>query len=324
MEEFKTLIHKMKPFYFSVLLSFIIASCSAPKFTFEQVEKQVTKAETERIITTLASDDHLGRYPHSETYEKSMAFVEDFFEKNKIKPFYKEGYRDVLSAQSHSANIVGLVGDYDRSKEHVVIGAHLDHLGIAHSSEKDSIYNGANDNASGVTAVLMLAKTLSQQKFNKNVILVLFTEEESGLLGAKHLATRFKSEGVKISYMLNFEMLGVPMKRNPDKVYITGFNRSNCAQVMNKMAGKDFVIRVPQDEAYRLFYAADNFPFYKVLGIPSHTICTFNMDNYDYYHHLSDEVSKLDMNHLNYIIQNTTYIITQMLKNDVTLELFDK
>lgn len=315
----------LKHFYFLTLLVWILAGCSSSKkLTFKEVEKRITQTETTQIITTLASDDYQGRYPHRESYEKSMTFVENYLKAHKIKPFFKEGYRDVLSNESHSANIVGLVGDYNRNKEHVIVGAHLDHLGIGDTSQKDSIYNGANDNASGVTAVLLLAKILSEQKFDKNVILVLFTEEESGLLGAKHLATRLQSEKVKVSYMLNFEMLGVPMKHYPDKVYITGFDRSDCAQVMNQMAGKDFVIRVPQDESFGLFYAADNFPFYDLLGIPSHTICTFNMENYQYYHHLSDEVTKLDMKHLNQTIQNTSYIIAQMLKNNVSIKLSEK
>lgn len=305
-------------------LFFVIFGCSSLKITQTKIKNQISLTETERIVSVLASDSLQGRYPFSETYEKSMSFVENFMKSNKIKPFYKETYRDVLIQGSKSANIVGLIGDYDRNKEHIIIGAHLDHLGVSEdTSQRDTIFNGANDNATGVTAVLLVAKELAKHTFDKNVIVAIFTEEELGLVGANHLANRLKKEKVNVSYVLNYEMIGVPMLIGEDKVYVTGYKKSNLAQEMNKVAGKEFVVYLPEDNMYGLFEAADNFPFYQVLNIPSHTISSYDIKNYDHYHKLSDEINNLNIKHLNNIIQNSVDIIYRMLKNNVKIQLYD-
>ena len=70
------------------------------------------------------------------------------------------------------------------------------------NSQTDSVFNGANDNASGVTAVLQIARELKKHKFDKKIIIALFTGEEFGLKGSKHLATKLKKANIKLSYVI--------------------------------------------------------------------------------------------------------------------------
>lgn len=299
----------------------ILTSCSSLKnISLESISKHQKIDETRFIVKTLSSDKLLGRKPGTQAYEETVSFVSAYFKTNKIKPFYKDSYKDsCLVKGKTSYNVVALIGERDNQKEHVLIGAHLDHLGISRNKQ-DSIFNGANDNASGVTAVLQIAKELNKYDFEQNIILVLFTGEESGLVGSKHLAQRLKKEDVNLSYIFNYEMIGKTLTTGPNQVYLTGYNKSNCAPEMNAIAGTEFVKFLPAETTYNLFKRSDNYPFYRAFKIPSHTISTFDFENYDHYHKESDEVNLLDIKNMNDVIHTSTFIISQLLVKNTQLK----
>jgi len=306
----------MKKYIFILFSSFIFISChSVSKTQLSSKPKPLKTETTADIINTLASDEFMGRSPGSKYYDKSVSYVTSFLKNNNIKPFYKNGYLDTCQYFSKkSYNIVALIGDRNRDKEHILIGAHLDHLGTS-NKENDSIYNGANDDASGVAAVLQIAKELNKYQFDQNIIIALFTGEESGFIGSKHLAKRLKNEGIKLSYMLNFEMLGKTLTSGKDQVYITGYYKSNLASEANKIMKRKYIKYLPDEKKYQLFYMADNISFYKEFNIPSHTISTFDFKNDHNYHTESDEASQLDMDNLNEVIKSSTFLIQELLKN---------
>ena len=161
--------------------------------TLEQVQNQINPSETQKILFTLASDSMKGRDSQSRGYFKAAEFVTDYFQAKNITPFYPS-YQDTLSTKGvKTYNVVGQIGTYDPQKKTILIGAHLDHVGIR-GSEGDTIYNGANDNATGSTAVLQVGSFLAQFEWDQNIVLALFADEEKGLKGAYHLAQRFKDE----------------------------------------------------------------------------------------------------------------------------------
>lgn len=294
--------------------------CSSFKnIPLSHIKKTQTQSETFEILNELASDKFEGREPGTNGYELTMSYVESFLLKNKIKPFFANGYRDSLEVYGKvSANLVALIGDRDKTKKHILIGAHLDHLGKS-GNTPDSVYNGANDNASGVTAVLQLAKALNKFSYKQNIIIALFTAEESGLKGSRHLAQKLKNDSLNLSYMLNFEMIGKTLTSGPNQVYITGFDKSDCASKMNQTVDSEFVKFLPAEIKYRLFSRSDNYAFYKEFNIPSHTISTFDFENYQHYHQASDEIELLDIKNMNDVINTSTYIVNQFLVNDVDL-----
>jgi Zn-dependent M28 family amino/carboxypeptidase len=147
--------------------------------------------------------------------------------------------------------------------------------------------------------VLEMARYFGREKTNKrSLIFALFSAEEKGLLGSRHLAERLKKEGTDLYLMLNFEMTGVPMNTEDYLMYITGYNKSNLAEVANGMISYKLIGYLPAEEKSSLFQRSDNFPFYSVLGIPSHTFCTFDFSNYAHYHKVSDEPEELDYEHM--------------------------
>lgn len=105
-------------------------------------------------------------------------------------------------------NVLGMISG-KRSDEYVIIGAHYDHLGIDPTLAGDQIYNGADDNASGVSAVLQIAKAFlaTGQQPERNVIFAFWDGEEKGLLGSKYFTQTFPDIHQVKAY-LNFDMIG--------------------------------------------------------------------------------------------------------------------
>jgi len=301
----------------------ILSSCSTKTTTLDEVQKFIQLEETRDILFTLASDEMKGRESSNGGYQMAADFVTNFFDENGIEPFYPE-YRDSLQTKEvWSYNLVGRVGSFDNEKPTILIGAHLDHIGINEENQEDSIFNGANDNASGSTAVLQIAKFLATKKWNQNILVALFADEEKGLRGAAHLAERLKQEGVNLSYMVNFEMLGAILTTGENQVYMTGYNLSNMPQKMNVYA-PEFVQFLPEAKQYNLFKRSDNYSFYKIHNIPAQTLSTFDFKNYDYYHKAGDEAEKLDITNMNQVISTSTYILAKMLEEEVSINLLSQ
>ena len=269
------------------------------------MRKAISLEETKTILFTLASDEMKGR--QQERSAKAAGFAEDYFKKHNIQPFYP-AYRDSLMTDSlWSYNVVGSIGKYDPNKKTILIGAHLDHIGIK-EQEGDSIYNGANDNATGSTAVLQIARFLSQKKWKQNVVVALFADEEKGLKGAYHLAERMKKEHVDLAYMVNFEMLGITLTSGANQVYMTGYNLSDMADKMNAFS-PNFGQFLPQAKEYNLFRRSDNYAFYEAFGVPAQTLSTFDFKNYGHYHKAGDEAEKMEIDNMNTVIGTAAYTI---------------
>ena len=276
---------------------------------------------TAELVNILSSDSLEGRYIGDSSFERAAKFVENYLKLIEVKPFFNGSYRDTLTIfRYHSFNVVGIIENRHSINDYILIGAHLDHLGKM-DSMTDSIFNGANDNASGVTAVLQIARELKKYKFDKKVIIALFTGEEFGLKGSKHLAQKLKKANINLSYVINFEMIGTPLSSFPENVYITGFNRSNFGEVANNVLGDEFIVSNGAEFSDGLFGASDNYPFYLEFKIPSHTISTFDFKNYKYYHSVSDEYSRLNIQHMNYIIQKTSKLLIKLLQENSEIKL---
>ena len=298
----------------------ILSSCATKTTTLEEVQKFIQLEETRDILFTLASDEMKGRESSNGGYQMAADFVTNFFEENGIEPFYPS-YKDSLQTKEvWSYNLVGRIGSFDNEKPTILIGAHLDHIGVNEENQEDSIFNGANDNASGSTAVLQIAEFLATKEWNQNIIVALFADEEKGLRGAAHLAERLKEEGVSLAYMVNFEMLGATLTTGENQVYMTGYNLSDMPEKMNAYA-PEFVQFLPEAKQYNLFRRSDNYSFYKIHNIPAQTVSTFDFKNYDYYHKAGDEAEKLDVTNMNQVIRTSAYVLAKMFEEEVSINL---
>ncbi|MDH7444880.1 M28 family metallopeptidase [Aquimarina sp. 2201CG14-23] len=282
-----------------------------------------TAADVGSIMNFLASDELNGRDTGSEGLEKAAKYIESAFKESGITPYF-ETYLDTFDAKgTETYNVVGYLKgtDPELSKEFVIVGAHFDHIGQGKDVNGDVIANGANDNAAGSTAVISLAKHFAKTKNNKrSVLFVLFGAEERGLLGSKHLAKVLKEKNLDLYTMVNFEMIGVPLNDKAYKAYITGFEASNMAKKINEYVGSELIGFLPKAKEFQLFRRSDNYPFYKEFGVPCQTISTFDFTNYDYYHHVDDEVSQMNFEFMAELINDCVPAITSIL-NTPTKEI---
>lgn len=301
----------MKSLFTLALLTFINYG------TFAQTNEtyQVKEENVVETLKFLTSDELEGRDSGSKGIELAANYLEKQFLDSGIKTYFKS-YKDTLTDfQPAAYNVVGIIEGNDPvlKNEYVILGAHYDHIGRIVAIDGDEIANGANDNASGTTMLSEVAKYFAETKANKrSIMIVYFSAEEKGLLGSKYLAEKLKKDNFNLYMMLNFEMVGVPMTRDYD-VYVTGFKKSNMANKMNEYAGSSFVGYLPQEFQYRLFMASDNYPFYSEFNVPSQTICTFDFDNYKYYHHVKDEFELMDTKHMTNLSNKLLPIITKMV-----------
>ena len=173
-------------------------------------------------LSYLASDALKGRLAGSEGEKKASVYLSDYFKKlglkTEVEPFeysVKMNPHDENSSINTSGrNVIGYLDN--KAAKTIIIGAHYDHLGLNehhHSTLANSdgmIHNGADDNASGVTAVMELARIFAKNKSKENVnyVFALFSAEEDGLIGSKKFAEHVKSQYPNIVAMINMDMVG--------------------------------------------------------------------------------------------------------------------
>lgn len=190
-------------------------------------------------------------------------------------------------------NVIGMIPGR-KANEYVVVGAHFDHLGIDSALDGDQIYNGADDNASGVSAVLQIAKAfvVSGQLPERNVVFAFWDGEEKGLLGSKYFVQSCSFTG-QIRGYLNFDMIGRNNKPEQPKHVVYFYTEANPA--FGRWLKEDinnYELQLEPD--YRPWDkpvgGSDNASFAKV-GIP---IIWYHTDGHPDYHQPSDHTEKLN------------------------------
>lgn len=206
----------------------------------------------------------------------------------------------------HLANMVGILPGKTKPNERVIFSGHYDHLGIDPNNKTDSIFNGANDDASGTTAVIQLAKYYAKLGNNdRTLVFAAFTAEEAGGFGSTYFSNQF--DPVTVMAMFNIEMIGTDSKWGTNSAYITGFEKTDMGKILQaNLKGTDFSFHPDPYTDQHLFYRSDNATLAR-QGVPAHTISTSKMDAEPNYHKVSDEVSTLNLSNMNNIIRSIAF-----------------
>ena len=201
-------------------------------------------------------------------------------------------------------NVVGMLPGRDpkRAKENVVFSGHYDHLGYLKPVAGDSIANGADDDASGTTAVVALAEYFKQKNDNaRPLIFVAFAAEEVGGFGSQFFSKQLAPQ--QVSAMFNIEMIGKEAKFGPKTAFITGYERSDFGKLLQaNLAGSKFKFEPDPYPEQNLFYRSDNATLAR-LGVPAHTISTDQIPTDGLYHSVDDEVESLNLSNMTAVIQ---------------------
>lgn len=306
-----------------IAILFVIVSTSS----FSQKGlKVITLKETTRIESVLASNEMEGRRAFTAGNERAAAFIAKEFEKigltkwinqesylqtfpmvKKVNANKRAAYSFDLSQEGEQvqlSNVVGVLPGKSKPNEYVIFSGHFDHLGInsRNLQNNDSIYNGANDDAAGITAIIMLAKYFKKLNNNeRTLIFAAFNAEEMGGFGATYFSKKF--DPTQVVAMFNIEMIGTESKWGKNSAFITGYEKTNMGELLQKnLSGTNFTFYPDPYPTQQLFYRSDNATLAR-LGVPAHTISTSKMDSEPNYHKASDEVSTLDLKNMNEIIK---------------------
>ena len=200
-------------------------------------QEKISRLEVERIVRFLASDSMKGRANGSTQLMAAAQFIASEFEKDSLLyfPGYPSFLQPFLVKTSDTLtlyNVVAVLEGKSRPQEVVIFSAHYDHIGMERGS-RDSIFNGANDNASGTTALLMLAHYFAAKKDNsRTLVFCAFAGEELGLKGSEHFVNKINSESVVA--MINIEMIGARNAAAKNSFFLTGARHSNLERILRK------------------------------------------------------------------------------------------
>jgi hypothetical protein len=288
----------------------------------------VTESEVRRLLGALAADSMEGRGTATRGSERAARFIAAELAKYGVTPAGDSGFfqrvpvalKDTLDPQSLvllpsleardslaraarpvAVNVVGVIPGSDPAlrDQIVLIDAHYDHLGIMRGQRPDSIYNGADDDASGVVTVMEIARALASGPAPKRTVVVAATTgEEVGLLGTRWYIQHPARPLEAMVANLEIEMIGRPdsLAGGVGRGWLTGYERSTMSDLF-KNAGLPIVADARLDQQF--FMRSDNIAFAE-RGIVAHTLSSYNMHRD--YHQPSDDVAHVDFAHMTRLI----------------------
>ena len=298
-----------------------------------ETQRTVGVAEVRRLESALADDSMEGRLTGAPGGARGARYIANEMKSIGLSPAGDSGYYqrvpvsatdsgitlrasfdDAAPGRHETAyNVLGLLkgSDPKLAGQLIVIDAHYDHLGIGAPVAGDSIYNGADDDASGTVSVLSVAKALAHgARPKRSVLFVLTTGEEEGLLGTTWLLAHFPLSLDSVVANLETEMIGRPdsLAGGPGKAWLTGYDRSTMGAILRR--AHVAVVADPRPSQH-FFERSDNIAFAE-RGIPAHTLSSFNL--HADYHQPSDDISRIDFAHMTAVI-NSAVRAVELLAN---------
>jgi hypothetical protein len=216
-------------------------------------------------------------------------------------------------------NVVAILPGSDpaRSGEYVALGAHYDHVGVGAPVNGDSIYNGADDNASGSAVLLEVAESFAglpaAQRPARSVLFSWFTGEESGLLGSEFLTDHLPVRRESVVAHINMDMVG---RNSPDTLFSVGSRKlstefGDLVEAVNARQARPFIFDFEYDtpgHPEQIYCRSDHYNFAR-FGIP---ILFLTTGLHPQYHQPSDELVLID---------NDKLARVATLVKDLTLEV---
>jgi aminopeptidase YwaD len=209
-------------------------------------------------------------------------------------------------------NAVGYLEGTDTNSGTILLTAHLDHLGVGRPVNGDAIFNGANDDAAGTTAVLELAHALAAgPRLKRNVLFVCYGSEELGGLGSTYFGAHPPVPLKSLVANLEFEMIGAQDPKMPKGVLmLTGWERSNLGPTLKAhgaLLGPD-----PYPEQH-FFERSDNYSL-ALQGVVAHTAAGWGTP--PTYHQPSDDLAHLDLPFMTAAIQSLVEPVRWLANSD--------
>lgn len=252
----------------------------------------IQSTDARAFVETLSCDSLQGRKAGEEGGRKAAEYIVSLLEGWGVEPLDAGGYRQPFAVDGCVMNNI-LAVIPGKSREYIVVGAHYDHLGIGEAVDGDSCFNGADDNASGVSAVLQIARAVKKMRKRpeRGIILAFWDGEEKGLLGSRRFVEKcpFLSD---ISAYMNFDMIGRGPVDNPK--HLTYFYTASHPMFGDwlradiEICGFSFI---PDYRAWDNPVAGSDNAYFAKQGIP---IVWYHTEGHPDYHRPSDTADRID------------------------------
>ena len=275
---------------FAVLLLFPFAVFSQKYI--ERGYRTILSSDARVFVETLASDSLQGRDAGEEGGRMAAEYIVSLLGEWSIGPLADDGYLQPFVVNGcEMNNILAVIPG--KSDEYVIVGAHYDHVGIGVAIDGDSCYNGADDNASGVSAVLQIARAVKSMRRTpqRGIVFAFWDGEEKGLLGSRHFVENcaFLSD---ISAYMNFDMIGRGPVDNPKHLtyFYTASHPVFGDWLKEDMAAHGFSF-IPDYRAWDNPIGGSDNAYFAKNGIP---IVWYHTEGHPDYHRPSDTADKID------------------------------
>ena len=298
MKKVRDLLKSYKNVSLVFLLVMTLAVNAQNEISFEDILEGQNINFTKSIITTLTSPQFEGRDIERETISRTMIYLESIFRSYNIKTYF-DNYRVAYNIDGNKIgyNIVGLYRGNLRKKSAILITANYDNLGLAKNRiTSDSFFKGANDNATGVSAVLQLALFFNKIKPRENIIFAFTSGKHKNMIGAGFLAdTLSKYDYLDVKYVINLDMLGRPFETGRNNLLSIQDTTNSLVYQLNSYVHPEF-INIAEGDIFK--ESSESTPFYNVLKVPSITLTSFNFENDKYYLTVKDDIDNLYLEYL--------------------------
>lgn len=291
--------------------------------TFSLSAQDIPKDRIVNIISTLASDEMKGRKFGTPENEKAAEYIASEFKKDNLAYCVGDSYLIPFEYKGKKGfNVCGI--KKGTSAKSLAFSGHFDHIGT-NNKEGDNIYNGADDDASGISTVIGLADYFKDKKTDYSLVFMTFNAEEIGLIGSKALADNEKLNPVlnNITALFNFEMLATESQFGKNAVFMTGDEFSDFDELINQNAVNGLKVYPDPYTNEQLFYRSDNVNFVK-KKIIAHSISTVDMTKATHYHAVNDDLKIVDAENLTAIINNFAKTIEKLNTKNFAPKYNDK
>jgi len=269
-------------------------------FSFAQ---EVSKERVQTVLSTLASDEMKGREIGTQENENAANYIAKLFKENNLEYCTGNSYLIPFDYQGKTAyNVCGI--KKGKTDKYLGFSGHFDHIGTS-DNPKDNIYNGADDDASGITTLVGIADYFKNKNPDFSMVFIAFNGEEKGMLGSRAISQDKNLDKIynNLTTLFNFEMVATESQFGKNGLFMTGDEFSDLDELFNQNAVNGLKINPDPYASEQLFYRSDNVSFVK-KKIIAHSFSTVDMTKASHYHNESDDVNVVDFDNMTQIINN--------------------
>lgn len=280
-------------------------------FSVSAYAQNISQEKVVTILTDLASDEMKGREIGTPENDSAATYIAKRFAESDLAFCTGSSYLVPFEYKGRTVyNVCGL--KKGKSDKNLAFSAHFDHIG-SNGNSGDNVFNGADDNASGVTAVIGIADYFKNIKPDFSMMFMAFNGEEKGMKGSKAIAevTDLQPLFSKTAALFNFEMLATVSQFGNNALYMTGDGFSDLDELINANSKDGLKINADPYTGQDLFYRSDNVVFAR-KNIVAHSFSTVDMRVATHYHQLNDDIGVVNFDNLTLLINSLGKTIQQL------------